>query len=327
MALSRPRKLLYGLVTAVVVLVALEGAVRLTTRQVAAALIPSQEIYDHIKNGSVDFHPDLGWVWTNPPLVEHGLNEHGFRYGDISVEKPPNTYRAFALGDYQTHGAGVPSEESYPGLAETRLRTLAPPGLRVELVNAACPGYSSLQSLRLIRLRLLDYDPDLIVVNCMARDSERDDQAPLRVKWAWLNDLLFHCRLFHALHHGWRTLRADTPVFGPATGTPQEGKRYGNHDLIADLAEEHGFDLIFGNYPTWEKDIDQIKCMTPDSSLPPGVPIARFHETVVGSGLSNSELFFDNNHMKVVGNMCAADALVDAIVEIWMDTGILERDL
>lgn len=328
--LSRSRKLLYGVVTAAVILTTIEFGLRLFTQQIAAVAIPSDEIYNHIQGGGLQYHEELGWEWASPPIDALQLNEYGFRYGDISVDKPPNTFRAFTIGDSQTHGAGVIGSLSYTGLAETRLRLRAPPGLRVELVNAACNGYSSLQALRLIRVRLLEFDPDLVVIDCMARDSERDHDVGPR-KWrTHIDRVLFHSRIYILLTG---VLQRSSPMgahrygfHGPTRrtmGAVDDLEGYGNHDLIAELAQEEGFALIFGNYPMWNTREDAVQCMAPDFALPEGVPIARFCEALEETGLPMPELFLDGNHLTLTGNKIVADALAEAVEDLWEDTGLV----
>jgi hypothetical protein len=331
MALSRPRKLLYGLGTATVVLAAIELTLRFTTPYVAAVAIPSDEIYSHIRDGGLQYHEELGWEWAKLPLPGLQLNEYGFRYGDISVEKPANTFRAFTIGDSQTHGAGVPGPLSYTGLAETRLRLMAPPELDVELVSASCNGYSSLQALRLIRIRLLDFDPDLIVIDCMGRDSERDQEVGARRWRAVFDRVLFHSRIYIVLT---RLLQGSDPMgsqrygfHGPTRRTlnsvdTMEG--YGNHDLIAELAQEEGFALIFGNYPVWNVVDDTVMCMAPDFTLPDGAQISRFCEGLEDCGIPVPELFLDGNHLTLTGNKVVADVLVESIVDLWEQTGVVD---
>ena len=238
--MTRLRKLVYGLVIAALVLGASEWLLRILSRQIGVVGIPSSEIVEHIRAGELAYHPELGWDWADPPIELLEIDEHGFRYGPISTEKPPGTWRGFTVGDSQTHGAGVTRSQSYTGLTEARLRLLAEPGWRIELVNAACYGYSSLQALRLIRLRLLDFDPDLIVVDCMTQDSYRDERVSPMQGMAWINGLLFECRLYQVMslllqHVG----LARRPGFrSPANLVRDAGKRYGNHDLIAQLARE-----------------------------------------------------------------------------------------
>jgi len=330
MPTSRLRKTIFALGTTLVALLGIEGIVRAVTWQVGRAVVPEEDVRAHLQGGGLAWDADLGWTWADLPIIGLQLNEYGFRYGKISKDKPPGTWRGFTIGDSQTHGAGVPGPESYTGLAEDKLRKLAPPGLTVELVNAACNGYTSLQALRLIQVRLLEFQPDLIVVDARTLDSERDDPLPRGVEVEWAHRLFWRSRTYLMLRLGIECLREGCP--GPkADRSPvhpmdPESVWYGNHDLIARLARSHGIDVIFGNYPVWVGNTSTIRCEVQDAELPPGVPIARFCEALTNSGQAPSDLFFDNNHLKPLGNDLVSDALVAAILALWQEKGILPPD-
>jgi lysophospholipase L1-like esterase len=106
----------------------------------------------------------LGYVTT--PDYNWDGNRHnslGFRGAEIVLPKPAGVYRIVCLGGSTTYSDGVQDyAQSYPALLETYLRER---GLaNVDVVNAGVPGYTSLETLINLQTRVLDLEPDLIVV-------------------------------------------------------------------------------------------------------------------------------------------------------------------
>ena len=108
-------------------------------------------------------HRHLGYIPS--PGWSKGSDRHnvlGFRGDEITVAKPQDVYRIACLGGSTTYCNKVEDpEESYPFVLQQILQQR---GYAVEVVNGGCPGYSSLQSLINLQIRVLDLAPDLVVV-------------------------------------------------------------------------------------------------------------------------------------------------------------------
>jgi lysophospholipase L1-like esterase len=116
-----------------------------------------------------EYHPKLGW-WHEPgasgtfvkldcrqPIV---INSHGLREREIGHDKPPGVFRILALGNSVTVGFEVPPEAVFTRVLEDELNRR---GCRVQVINAACRGWGSDQSLIYLREEGLKYHPDLVV--------------------------------------------------------------------------------------------------------------------------------------------------------------------
>ncbi len=108
-------------------------------------------------------HPHLAYYPT--PSWSRGIDRHnsiGFRGAEIAPSKPAGVFRIACLGGSTTYGSGVEDPaQAYPGALERELRTR---GHAVEVINAGCPGWSSLQSLINLELRVLQLAPDVVIV-------------------------------------------------------------------------------------------------------------------------------------------------------------------
>ena len=114
-------------------------------------------------------HPYLSYV-TRPNysffdgqkrLPTH--NSLGFRGSEISKIKEPGVFRIAAIGGSTTYSSGTNNESTYPLLLEKALRNKY--GYQqVEVINAGVPGYTSWESLVNFQFRVLDLNPDLIII-------------------------------------------------------------------------------------------------------------------------------------------------------------------
>lgn len=109
-------------------------------------------------------HPYLGHYPS--PNYEHEANRHnalGFRGDEIALPKPADTYRIVCLGGSTTYGDGVKDYKlSYPYLLQGFLRQNGYPS--VEVINAGAGNYSSFESLINLSLRVLELEPDMIII-------------------------------------------------------------------------------------------------------------------------------------------------------------------
>lgn len=91
-------------------------------------------------------------------------NQDGFRGDRITAKKPPGAFRILCLGDSVTFGGGnVSDNETYPYYLKWNIHR-DHPGRRIQVINAGCPGYTSVQGLELLKRKGLSYDPDIIIV-------------------------------------------------------------------------------------------------------------------------------------------------------------------
>ena len=102
------------------------------------------------------------------------INNFGFRGDDISYEKPENTYRIFVVGGSTTLGAGSTNDDTtIPGYLQTFLNQ-KDLQYNIEVINAGISAYFSLTETNLIKNKLINFKPDLIIVYDGWNDIETD---------------------------------------------------------------------------------------------------------------------------------------------------------
>jgi hypothetical protein len=99
------------------------------------------------------------------PLWDLKTNSLGFRYPrDIDIPKPPGIYRIFLLGGSTALGwKSAKQDEHIAYYMEQRLKRLYP-NANIEVINAGVPYYASWNELGLLIYRVLDCEPDMVIV-------------------------------------------------------------------------------------------------------------------------------------------------------------------
>jgi lysophospholipase L1-like esterase len=109
-------------------------------------------------------HRYLGYFPT--PNYSKGADKHnslGYRGDEILSPKPRGQYRIVCMGGSTTYGDKIKEHfMSYPSLLEKELKLRGYDNVKV--INAGVQGWSSLESLINFELRILDLEPDLIIV-------------------------------------------------------------------------------------------------------------------------------------------------------------------
>lgn len=89
-------------------------------------------------------------------------NSQGFRDRERTIERGPVRFRALAIGDSQTYGAGVTYDETFAALLESRLRETEP---TAEVLNLGVPGWEPPEELHLLKVYGMQFQPDVVLMN------------------------------------------------------------------------------------------------------------------------------------------------------------------
>ena len=92
------------------------------------------------------------------------INSHGFRGPDFSSIKPENTYRIFVVGGSTTFGTGTTSDSTtIPGFLQEKFDNEQFPK-KIEVINAGISGLFSGTEVGLIKQKILNFNPDLLII-------------------------------------------------------------------------------------------------------------------------------------------------------------------
>jgi len=174
----------------------------------------------------------------------------------VDFLKSDDRTRVVFLGDSATWGAGVQPDEAYPlvfqDLAENR------GGAKLEVVNAAVIGMTTVGEYRLLADRILTLDPDIVVLGLfMANDINWNlgnehllDESPslwIRV-WGWFRT---HFALAHFTHLRLLALSAESGAFGGHGGAQPRSSVLGLN--LIDESGMHMLDYFGGEIATYKK--------------------------------------------------------------------------
>ena len=298
--MTRRRKIIFAVLTPVMLLVAAEVVLRLALPALRTATLPEGRIRQHIDTIGLRYDADLCWYHQQLPIPHLGINEHGFRRLEpMTIAKPHGVTRVITLGDSQTMGAGVKPGQTYSAVAEREL------GKGWEVLNGAVPGYRSLNVFRLLQKEMLRFDPDIVVVDCMPFDSPRDD-GPMQLAPAgssFVRQLLWRSRIYYAL----RFVREKSRFVRPRWLDQAAGKSigavegFGNHDLIGAWCKANGIKAVFLSYPALRLP-QEVECITGPGELPPDYPAVDACKALRDSGKKATALFMDRNHLRPAGH-------------------------
>jgi lysophospholipase L1-like esterase len=121
-------------------------------------LYTAEEIHANVQGGLIPL-PHLGW--GNHAGGEH--NRLGYRSPEIEIPKPAGVFRIVALGNSNTYGTGMSREDAYPAQLEKMLREDYG-YTNVEVLNDGIGGSTSWQTLVDLAFRVLEVEPDMIIV-------------------------------------------------------------------------------------------------------------------------------------------------------------------
>ena len=123
-------------------------------------------------------HNSKEFLELTPYATEYDFNSHGFIGPEFSEIKSPNTYRIFMVGGSTMIGDGNNSPEtSIPGILQ-KIYDRQNLGMNIEVVNAGLAGYNVKSEHELIKNKIFNLDPDLILVYNGWNDISADYPVP-----------------------------------------------------------------------------------------------------------------------------------------------------
>jgi len=117
------------------------------------------------------FEPPIIFLKPDQHYPTININSHGFRGGEISQEKPENTYRIFFIGGSTAFGSGSTSDDAtIPGFLQKKFNE-ANLGVNVEVINAGISAFESFSETYYVKNKLVEFEPDLFIVYDGANDA------------------------------------------------------------------------------------------------------------------------------------------------------------
>ncbi len=100
------------------------------------------------------------------------INSDGFRDYEYNKKKPKNVFRIAVVGDSVTFGWRQRLEDTYPKKLEQLLRQNEGGNLKFEVLNFGVGGYNAEQEIELVKTKVINYEPDLIIIGFCPNDGQ-----------------------------------------------------------------------------------------------------------------------------------------------------------
>jgi len=284
---SYKKQILFGIVLLIVILAVLEGIVNIWWNEVInKCAYEENEFFKHldeevIRQLCVESY-DLQYTDTRI-FATHGLitiNSHGFRGPEIAQEKPDNTYRIFVTGASTVFGSRVLDDETIPAYLQKKFDD-DKLEFKVEVINAGIHAITSTQEAKLIKERLIDYEPDLII----AYDGWTDliyTKDPIIWKDVWIEI----CNLGKEV--GFETI----VTLQPAVGTGNRILTEQEHHYLKENLE------ILEPYPLYIQQLDELNRHCTKTA-----DLREIFDFIP------EPIFYDRIHVGPRGNLFAADKI------------------
>jgi len=171
---------IFGYLVLFVIFIATAEAVLRITGVVETWMERNGGDYIYIYNKKHD-----SWFWTRPKnsttnyeqkefSFERKTNSEGIRDIDHPKEKPADEFRIITIGDSFTEGHGVAFEDGWAKVLEKKLNESSP-DKKIRMIMGGVSGSDPIYGYKLLEKRLLEYDPDLVIV--AINKSDIDDIA------------------------------------------------------------------------------------------------------------------------------------------------------
>ena len=124
-------------------------------------------LFTSIDSKEYAWTPHQYLVYYPTPNYRKGQTFHnslGYRNDDFTAEKPDNVFRIVALGGSSTYDVSI---EDNKKIFTAQLEKLLKEDYgyqNVQVINAGVPGYNSWEILVNLEFRVLDLDPDLVII-------------------------------------------------------------------------------------------------------------------------------------------------------------------
>jgi lysophospholipase L1-like esterase len=295
-------------------------------------------IYRISKNPVIGYELIPGYNTTDNPYnfwhAGYKINRDGFRDHDHEKTKPRGTFRIIALGDSTTIGNGIPNiDQTYTKILETMLNRDKNDNTTYEVLNMAVGGYHTMQEVETLRVKGLQYDPDLVFVTVCINDfyiyADGNIYNELLVKnklsaqstdFRLYSGLLKYSRLafvlHHRIHYRLNPSRSDYDKWYTDNVLNGISPVEAGFTLLSELQQKHGFSVIIFILPDFRKPFNEYLFMESHSKVLqaaqglPGITVIDLLESFADVDNNiNIFSFKDGTHMNEYGHKIMAEIL------------------
>jgi len=128
------------------------------------------------------------------------INSFGMRQEELDPSMLHDYFVIAVIGDSHAYSVNsVRREDSFPARLEHHLKALT--GKNIKVLNFGVPGYNMTQELEVLRVKALQFRPDLVILQYCINDEHVSNY--IQPKYVWLNRAIYQSVL---VSRGWQKL-------------------------------------------------------------------------------------------------------------------------
>ena len=264
-----------------------------------------------------DFYDNsyAGYVAVEKKESVH-LNSHGFRGQEITKEKPDNTYRIFTVGGSTTHGLPLVTDNETWSYYLQKKFDEKDFGFDIEVINAGMAAATSKTEVQLVKDKLIDFSPDLIVVFDGINDAAWVAN-PNHPDWEPQNEIAWKDRWIEICNvgkkNGFDTIVTLQPFYKSGFQVLTESD-YNLYREISVIAKD-GFVGRMDTYPSYLNQLPEL-----NKNCTKAVDMSRIFDKIP----VNLFVVNDSGHVGSVGNKIIAENFYQIILPIVGETQYFE---
>ncbi len=220
---SGKKQILMGVIFLAVIFVVLEIGANVWWYGLNTCPYEENEMFSHLEEDEIKLlcNENLNLTFMDDRVSSSSgdtinINSEGFRGVEFSPIKPSNTYRIIMVGGSTTFGSGVFDNETIPFQLEQKFQN-ENNEFNVEVINTGLGGSWSKLEANLIKNKIIDYDPNLLIVYGGANDAlveigEILDHDPEANSELWKNRWIEICDIGNDT--SFKTLLVLQPILG-----------------------------------------------------------------------------------------------------------------
>ena len=230
------------------------------------------------------------------------FNSKGFRVAEFSEEKSFNTYRVFMVGGSTLVSSGLTNDTTIPTILQ-KMFDNQNLDLEIEVINAGMSGGNTKSELELIKTKIINYNPDLIIMYDGWNDLSADYPVEVIInRWKEV------CVIGY--EEKFEVVIALQPIagFGNKILTEQE-------KINSLTGQDHnGYQLVQGK-PTYEWLARQLHALGQDAEGALGKGVCETHDFRDVFDNVDGAIYWDQGHVLQTGNLILAEKFFEVIMK------------
>ena len=183
-----------------------------------------------------------------PKSEDIQVNEFGFRGPEIIMEKPANTYRIFTIGGSSMYSAASLNDETISYHLQKKFNQYDL-GVKIEVINAGVSGAWSGTETAMIKDKLVEFAPDLLLVYDGWNDHSRKEvNRPNSDEYEWRDNWIESCKF--GKQNNFETIVTLQPLVG-------NGKKFLTDQEYGILIREDMFNFAV-SYQLYANQLEEI---------------------------------------------------------------------